>query len=111
MFKVKEQQYLHNVVEEQEKKRKMHLEQIHSIHKPITREELLEHEKSYQKVKDEKMGQLNAERDMRKKEKDNLPRKSFYRGRYHSVIKQEKEERKNEPDPNLTRDELLKKQK
>ena len=57
------------------------------------------------------MEQQNAEREMKKKEKDSLPRKSFYRGRYHSVIKQEQEERKNEPDPNLTRDEMLKKQK
>lgn len=48
---------------------------------------------------------------MRKREEESRPRKSFYRGKFHSIIKQEEQDKKIVVDPNIERDELLKKQK
>lgn len=40
-----------------------------------------------------------------------MARKSFYRGKFHSIIKEEKEERKKTIDPQEAKEALLKKQK
>lgn len=40
-----------------------------------------------------------------------MPRRSFYRGKFHSILQEEKEEEKKKVDPQEIRDALLKKQK
>lgn len=47
LFRIKEEQYLQNVIEEQERKRKLQLMEIHDAKKPMSHEELLEHQKNY----------------------------------------------------------------
>lgn len=62
LFKIKEEQYLHNVVEEQNKKRQLQLEEIHNLKKSMKREDFIEHELNYKKLKEEKLAQQAAER-------------------------------------------------
>lgn len=52
LFRIKEEQYLHNVVEEENRRRKAIMEEIHQTKKAMSREDFLEHEENYKKLKD-----------------------------------------------------------